>query len=346
MRSLAFSRTNHLYMLAHSGDVRVYSASHNQAAISAISLRGDVRQILPAPNDSQIVTSLNSFLNKYDVEVWSLRQFTDTHDDSAPHPNTILGIDLSGDASLLAISTQTEIEVRDARVGSCRQVFQIQSVHPRLRPVAFSPRGELIASSGPDGVIIVDVQAGELRPTSYQIVQTDFAIVWVGISFDSSRLAAATWRYVLIWDIPSGALLHTVSGIYSTFQWSRMDLCILLGGRICLNTEIFQQEILSDPGDRFREPNHLYCYGNGLRIRSSSQRDNPLFFAFPSPLEIRKFCWRGDRACIVSGEGRLLLFDISCLDAYMKEYCSRRIGRQVTQRYPALNVEITLSHRR
>ncbi len=99
MRSLVFSRTNHLYMLAGSGNVRVYSAEgdHNQAAMRVISPHGGVDQILPAPNDSQIVIQTSSD----DIEVWSLRRFSDTYDDSAPHPNTILGIgiDLSGDAS-------------------------------------------------------------------------------------------------------------------------------------------------------------------------------------------------------------------------------------------------------
>src|SRR5258705_6007331 len=193
MRSLAFSRTNHLYMLAHSANVRVYSASgDHKAAIRAISLRGHVDQMIPAPNDSQIViqTLANDLTNKYDIEVWSLRQLTDTHDDSTLHPNTILDIDLSGDASRLAIGTRTEIEVWDARVGRRRQVFQSQSFDPHQRPVAFSPRGELIASTGPDGVIIVDVQAGVLRPTSY-LVEIDYRIVRsVGISFDSSRVAA------------------------------------------------------------------------------------------------------------------------------------------------------------
>src|SRR5258707_4102524 len=320
MRSLAFSRTNHLYMLADSGNVRVYSAEgdHNQAAMRVISLRGGVHRMIPAPNDSQIVIQTSP----YDIEVWSLRRFTDTHDDSTPHPNTILGIDLSGDASLLAIGTRTEIEVWDARVGGRHQVFQSQSFDPHRRPVAFSPRGELIASTGPDGVIIVDVQAGVLRPTSY-LVEIDYRIVRsVGISFDSSRVAARTTNYVLIWDLPSGALLHTVSGFYSTFQWSRIDLCIRLDRRICLNTETFQQE--ADPGDRFREPDHLCHYGNELRIRSSSHgRDDPaLFFALPSRHHtIKEFRWRGDRLCILSWEGRLLLLDISCLDAYIKEYC-------------------------
>src|SRR5258708_18392485 len=128
MRSLAFSRTNHLYMLADSGNVRVYSAEgdHNQAAITAISLRGDVDQMIPAPNDSQIVIQTSS----NDIQVWSLKRFTATHDDSAPHPNTILDIDLSGDASRLAIGTRTEIEVWAALVGLRHQVFHSPSFDP------------------------------------------------------------------------------------------------------------------------------------------------------------------------------------------------------------------------
>ncbi len=222
MRSLAFSRTNHLYMLAHSGNVRVYSASgdHNQAAMTVISLRGDVRRIIPAPNDSQIVIQTSSD----DIEVWSLRRFTDTHADS------------------------------------------------------------------------------------------------VGISFDSSRLAAKTMYHVLIWDLPSGALLHE-AWCYSTFQWSRIDLCIWLDRCICLNTETLQEETLKEPDDCFREPNHLYHTGNELRIRSSSQRDDPLFFTLPSRHTIKNFSSCGDRACILSREGQLLLFDVSCLDAYMKKHC-------------------------
>ena len=81
-----------------------------------------------------------------------------------------------------------------------------------------------------------------------------------------------------------------------------------------------QEETLEDPDDRFREPNHLYCIRNELHIQSSSQRD-PLFFALPSRHKIEELRWRGDRVCILSEEGRLLLLDISCLDGYMKMYC-------------------------
>src|SRR5258708_22677251 len=211
MRSLAFSRTNHLYMLAHSANVRVYSASgDHKAAIRAISLRGHVDQMIPAPNDSQIViqTLANDLTDKYDIEVWSLRQLTDTHDDSAPHPNTILDIDLAAGASRLAIGTRTEIEVWDARVGRRHQVFQSQSFDPDRRPIAFSLRGELIASTGPDGVIVVDVQAGVL--TSY-LVEIDDRIIYifsVGLSFDSSSLAPDTVTYIRLFDLSPLYLIH------------------------------------------------------------------------------------------------------------------------------------------
>src|SRR6266446_5934574 len=98
-----------------------------------------------------------------------------------------------------------EIEVWDARVGERHQVFQSQSFDPDRRPVAFSPRGELIASTGLDGVIVVDVQAGVLRSTSYLVEIDDPIVLSVGISFDSSTIAAGTRIYVLTWDLPSGA---------------------------------------------------------------------------------------------------------------------------------------------
>ncbi len=59
---------------------------------------------MPALNNSQIVIQMSHNIAD-NVEVWSLRQFTDSYDDSAPHPNTILDINLSGDASQLAIGT-------------------------------------------------------------------------------------------------------------------------------------------------------------------------------------------------------------------------------------------------
>ena len=171
MTSLGFSRTNHLYMLPVSGHVRVYNALGNHEA-RLIPVPGRVRHILPSLDDSQIVIQMatDSEPPHYGIEVWSLRRFTDTHDNSAPHPNTILNIDLSSDASLLAIATQTEIEIWDARIGRRRDVILTQSANYNTRPVSFSPRGELIVSSSQDGIIIVDAQAGVLIRTIYPFV--------------------------------------------------------------------------------------------------------------------------------------------------------------------------------
>ena len=88
------------------------------------------------------------------------------------------------------------------------------------------------------------------------------------------------------------------------------------------NLETFKEEILEEPDDRSQEPNGLYSSGNKLQIRSSRKKiDDPLFLELPSHLNIWVFCSHGDRVCILSTKGQLLLLETSCLDTYMKEYC-------------------------
>ena len=178
-------------MRHHSGDLRVYNAlgDHNQPETRSIDLPID--HILPAPDDSQIVIQTGP-----DIRAWSPRRLTDT-DDSTPRANAILRIDLSGDASLIAITTQTAIEIWDARIGQRLDVIQIQCADSNHRPIAFSPRGELIVSSSQDGIIVLDAQASILRSTRYPFVKEqdlkdsqNFDVGWTGISFDSSRIAA------------------------------------------------------------------------------------------------------------------------------------------------------------
>ena len=96
---------------------------------------GNTDRILPMLDDPQIV-----ICNCGNFEVWSTRQLTNT-DDSTPHANTILGFNLSHDASLLAIVTETTIEIWDAWIGKCQDVIQT----PDCSLVAFLPHGELIA---------------------------------------------------------------------------------------------------------------------------------------------------------------------------------------------------------
>jgi len=151
-----------------------------------------------------------------------------------------------------------------------------------------------------------------------------------GISFDDSTLAASTLGYnsdIRIWDLPSGAHLHTINGLlmfYPDFRWSRIDPYLMhlnsLGKPVYLNARTFREEVLSDPGDRFEEHDHLRRKGNMLRIRLPRRRKDRLFLTLPSHLNIKTFHCRGDRVSVLSREGRLLLLDISGLDTYMKEF--------------------------
>jgi len=236
-------------------------------------------------------------------------------------------LSLSRDASLLALATDDGIEIWDARIGQRHHVIQCQaSRYPR--PVAFSLKGELIVSDSKDGIVVVDVRAGKLMPTIYSssLLQGPFIVHQVGISFDLSMLAALISRnsgaQISVWDIPSGALLHSLKCTdFGTFQWSCTDQYLVFQHRDehprYLNTETFQEEVL-EPGDHFQQPvNHLYCGKETLRICG---KEGPLFLLFPSHLIVHRFASRGDRVCILSKDSQLLLLDTSGLEAYMEQY--------------------------
>ena len=188
----------------------------------------------------------------------------------------------------------------------------------------------------------MDVRAGGLLRTAYLFspqgwVPTRFQMLHVGISSDSSKLAAINrWPcglirnpiyYLCVWDLPSGTLLHSLEcDDIQVFQWSWTDQYLLFkprcGNPRYLNAETFQEEALEHPGDRFQEPNnHLYGEGNMLKIRLSSGREGPLFSALPSNLDLKEsiqFSSRGDRACIISRDGYFFLLNTSGLGAYME----------------------------
>src|SRR5260370_41146236 len=124
---------------------------------------------------------------------------------------------------------------------------------------------------------------------------------------------------VYVWDLPSGTLLHNLE-CNGQIKWSSTDQYLLfkpLGGNSrYLKAETFQEEVLEHPGDRFQRPNHLYCDEEKLKIRLNG-REGPLFSALPLNHDVIGFSFRGDRACILSRDGRFLLLDISCLEAYL-----------------------------
>ena len=331
---VVFSHTNRLYhtpLHSKGGSVCDVSAEHDRSVIVPFPFPLTTHTITVAPNDSQIAITWDN------TQVWSLKHFRDTHVDLGPH--SILAIDLSSDGSLLAISDKTKIEVWDVQINRCRYIIQDETTSGDPRPIAFSPRGELIVSSSKCCIIIViDAQTGIIRRRIYEDDDDEAEINdygHFGISFDDCTLATSTARYPLkiqIWDLPSGAHLHTihVDNYPPNLRWSQIDAYLMYFERdrkpIYFNAKTFQEEVLSDPGDRFQELEHLRQKGNMLHIRSPCRRKDPLFLALPSHLDIGMFRCRGDRVGILSKDGQLLLLDISGLDPYMKEFCATESG--------------------
>src|SRR5260221_12832021 len=138
-----------------------------------------------------------------------------------------------------------------------------------------------------------------------------------------------------VWDLPSGTLLHSLEcGDARVIQWSSTDQYLLFkprrGNPRYLNADTFQEEALEHPGDRFQESiNPLYDDRGTLRIQLPSGREGPLFSALPSNLRVSLFSSRGDRACIISWDGRLLLLNTSGLEAYM-EICNLQFEPEVS----------------
>src|SRR5258708_22643215 len=143
------SRTNRLYV-GESGGLKVYDASAdlNNVTIKSFPLP-IVFSILPTPDESRILIRTAD-----DIQLWQVR---DTRD--APR-YYIMGMDLSSDASLLALATKTNIEIWDARIGQRLREIRSGSGSQDFRPVAFSPKGELIVSNSDGGIIVVDVRTG------------------------------------------------------------------------------------------------------------------------------------------------------------------------------------------
>ena len=332
----AFSHTNRLYTTLHSGGLSVYAVLAERDRLIPLSMTsfkdGD---LIVAPNETQL-----AFQKHHYTQVWSLNHFGGAHDDSVPH--SIRGIDLSSDGSLLAIRTDMEIEVWDARIDRCRYVIQSRFPYVEDKCIAFSPTGELIVSLDLDGIIVIDVRTGIIRPTTYSAGQGIAGADRydnVGISFDCSMVSALVWGVnheepgVHIWDLPSGALLYTErADRYS--RWSQMDLYMRFysrrfkslhdfnaRGTYEINAKTFQKEIPPNASGRFRKHRHLRRKGNMLHIRSRRRWGDHLFLALPPHPEIRTCFCRGDRVCILSEDRRLLLLDVSGLAAYMKEFC-------------------------
>src|SRR5260370_2164430 len=83
------------------------------------------RRSFPTPDESGILIYMND-----DIQVWSLSQFMDPN---APRDD-IRGVDLSHDASLLALAPATGIEISDSRIAQRPHALHTRQSDPSHRP--------------------------------------------------------------------------------------------------------------------------------------------------------------------------------------------------------------------
>ncbi len=131
--SLVFSHTNCLYVADndHSDHGRVYDTSTDLDSVTirsfplpstmvpSVIVPDLFKSILPMPDESWILICTSN-----DIQVCSLKFMDHTH--NAPC-HDIVDIDISGDTSLLALATTTNIEIWDAQIGQCLHIVQRQS---------------------------------------------------------------------------------------------------------------------------------------------------------------------------------------------------------------------------
>lgn len=144
-----------------------------------------------------------------------------------PVEGAISSLTISRDQLLAAVLRDGTIVLRD--LSSRPSVDRGRLTHERVRNVAFSPAGDRIASTGPDGAVRIWTAAG-------QLVQTISAGEPLGaVAFDRSGThvaAGGPTGAIMIWDIASGEAVSrfTHSGEIVTLAFAPAGPDVLFAG--------------------------------------------------------------------------------------------------------------------
>jgi WD40 repeat protein len=129
----------------------------------------------------------------------------------SPAQVTAVRSDTTMDGRLKANISGKQIAIVD--VPSARLLHTLSGHNKYVYSVAFSPDGRLLASEARDGTIVWDVASGSranLAPDKVRILRPDIT--------PDGRLKAniINEEQIAVFDVPSGRLLHTLSGHSST----------------------------------------------------------------------------------------------------------------------------------
>ena len=175
------------------------------------------------------------------TDEWSVAYTLEEHTDS------VTSVAFSSDGRILA-SGALDNTVRLWEVATGQEIRCLQGQGERINFVAFSPNGELLASSGHGGIQLWDVSTGqEIR----SLAEPEGA-GFIAFNPDGSMLASCMNQRVQLWDVSTGQEIRSLTGAGSRIAFSPDGSTIALAGgaddRVRLWDVATGWEIRSFPG--------------------------------------------------------------------------------------------------
>lgn len=156
---------------------------------------------------------------KNTVQIWNA-QTGALLDTLIGHENPVRRVAYSPDGKTIAgVSDSGEIKIWNAHIGMSLHTFSKDM--PRITTVAYSPDGTTIATGSAGTIQLWDVKTGALQKT-FEHADNGGAVLSLSFSPDGKTIAVGggvsgaygvlTQNDVRLWDVETGALLHTFLG--------------------------------------------------------------------------------------------------------------------------------------